>query len=220
MRRIARRLDDEAAEIEIGAAAARGDPLFEQTRDARLEIGENVHEFLTLTGERSHTLFALIWRAPLSQVGSPVKKPGVLGDGETVGHAGDIVGDRARQIAVLRPCRPFGRHQGRLGEIGLEQAPHDRVRPIADLAHLRMAVHAGEKKGLDVAVRRTNCGRMPDKGAAGARDRLRARDLRFGDPPAALADRVLDETGDDAAGQFVDRARLLEPGMEARRSPA
>ena len=39
-------------------------------------------------------------------------------------------------------------------------------------------------------------------------------DLRFGDPPAALADRVLDEAGDDAPGQFVDRARLLEAGME------
>ena len=37
----------------------------------------------------------------------------------------------------------------------------------------------------------------------------------FGDPPAALADRVLDEPGDDAAGQLVDGARLLEAGMEA-----
>ena len=40
-------------------------------------------------------------------------------------------------------------------------------------------------------------------------------DLRFGDPPAALADRVLDEPGDDAAGQLVDRARLLEARMES-----
>ena len=36
----------------------------------------------------------------------------------------------------------------------------------------------------------------------------------FGDPPAALADRVLDEPGDEATGQLVDRARRLEAGME------
>ena len=38
--------------------------------------------------------------------------------------------------------------------------------------------------------------------------------FEFGDPPAALADRVLNEPGDDATGQLVDRARLLEAGME------
>ena len=217
--RVARRLDDEAAKIEVRRQFARGDPLFDETGDARLELGEDVHDSyraersqcLRLAIQRHGRLAARLYR----KSGAPVKKPGVLGDGETVGHAGDIVGDRARQIAVLRPGRPFGRHQGRLGEIGLEQAPHDRIRPIADLAHLGMAVHAGEEKGLDVAVRRLDRGRMPDQGAAGARDRLRARDLRFGDPPAALADRVLDEPGDDAAGQLVDDARLLEAGMEA-----
>ncbi len=38
--------------------------------------------------------------------------------------------------------------------------------------------------------------------------------LDFGDPPAALADRVLDEPGDEATGQLMDRARRLEAGME------
>ena len=55
---------------------------------------------------------------------------------------------------------------------------------------------------------------MPDKRPPGGGDRFRTVDLRFGDPPAALADGVLDEPGDDAAGQLVDRTRLLEPGME------
>ena len=40
-------------------------------------------------------------------------------------------------------------------------------------------------------------------------------DLRFGDPPAALADCVLDEAGDETAGQLMDRARRLEAGMQA-----
>src|SRR5271163_2306414 len=35
-------------------------------------------------------------RAPLSQVGSAVKKAAVLGDRESVGHAGDVVGDCPR----------------------------------------------------------------------------------------------------------------------------
>ena len=39
--------------------------------------------------------------------------------------------------------------------------------------------------------------------------------FEFGDSPAALADRVLDEPGDDATGQFVDRAGVLEAGMKS-----
>ena len=38
--------------------------------------------------------------------------------------------------------------------------------------------------------------------------------FEFGDPPPALGDRVLDEAGDDAPRQFVNDARLFEPGMK------
>ena len=71
-----------------------------------------------------------------------------------------------------------------------------------------------KQKGLDVVVRRLDGGGMPDKRSPGHGDRLWAIDLRFGDPPAALSDRVLDEPSDDATGELMDRARLLEPGME------
>ena len=53
----------------------------------------------------------------------------------------------------------------------------------------------------------------PTSARPASRDRLRTVRLRLGDPPAALADRVLDEAGDDAAGQLVDDARLFEAGM-------
>ena len=43
MGRFARRLDDEAAKIEVARQVSRRDPLFEQARDARLEVGENIH---------------------------------------------------------------------------------------------------------------------------------------------------------------------------------
>ena len=42
--RVARRLDDEAAKIEIARQFARGDPLLDETGDARLELGEDVHD--------------------------------------------------------------------------------------------------------------------------------------------------------------------------------
>ena len=38
-----RRLDDEAGKIEVARQFSRRDPLFEQARDARLEVGENIH---------------------------------------------------------------------------------------------------------------------------------------------------------------------------------
>ena len=45
MRRLARRLDDEAREVEpLGQASGR-DPRAQQRADAGLEIVENVHEF-------------------------------------------------------------------------------------------------------------------------------------------------------------------------------
>jgi hypothetical protein len=43
MRPLARRLDDEAAKIEVARQFSRRNPLFEQAGDARLEVGENVH---------------------------------------------------------------------------------------------------------------------------------------------------------------------------------
>src|ERR1700728_5156013 len=43
MGRLARRLDDAAAEIEVARQFSRRNPLFEQARDARLEVGENIH---------------------------------------------------------------------------------------------------------------------------------------------------------------------------------
>ncbi len=133
---------------------------------------------------------------------------------EAVGHSGDIIGDRPRRLAV--PClgRPVARHCGRISQVGLEEAPYDRVRLVAHPLHRLVAVHVGEKERLDVAVGRSEGSRMADKGSARRRDRRQAVDFGFGDPASALADRVLDETGDDAPRQLVDHARLLEPGME------
>ena len=77
-----------------------------------------------------------------------------------------------------------------------------------------MAVHPGEQERLDVAVGRFDGLRMADEVSARGRDGLGTVDLRFGDPPPALADRVLDEAGDDAPREFVNDARLFEPRMK------
>ena len=45
MRGVARRLDDEAAQGRAPQAGAGRDPGLQQRDDARLEIGENIHEF-------------------------------------------------------------------------------------------------------------------------------------------------------------------------------
>ena len=71
-----------------------------------------------------------------------------------------------------------------------------------------------KRKALMSRSAASMAGEWPTSVRPAQRDRLGARHARFGDPPAALADRVLDEAGDDAAGQLVDRARLLEAGVE------
>ncbi len=142
-----------------------------------------------------------------------VKKTDVLVDGEPVGHSRDVIGDRAGAVALLRLGRPVARHGGRVGDIGRKQPPHDRVGLVPHRQHRRMAVHAGEQERLHVAVGGLDRGRVADERPARRRDRFGAVRPRLGDPPPALADRVLDEAGDDAAGQFMDDARLLEAGM-------
>src|SRR3984957_7141412 len=113
-------------------------------------------------------------RGPLSQVETGVKKAGVFGDREPIGHAGDIVGDGPRPISLARLGRPLGGHGGGVTHISLEQAPHDRVRLFADPFNFRMVVHVSEEKGLDLAVRRLDGGGMPDKRSPGDGDRLGA----------------------------------------------
>ncbi len=81
----------------------------------------------------------------------------------------------------------------------------------------------GKEEGFDVPVGRLERRRERNERPARRGDRLRARDPRLLDPPAALADRVLDEPGDDATGQLVDDAGRFESRMEASisaRTPA
>ena len=212
--RLPRRLDDEAAEIEAAGQCSASNPFLEQPGDARLKVGEYVHLVHAVDASAPEK------RAPLSQLGGAVKKTGVLGDREPVGHAGDVVGDRPRALALAGLGGPVGRHRGRVGHVGLKQLPHDRVRPVPDLAHLRMAVHAGEEERLDVAVGGPDRGRPADEGLAGRRDRFGTVDLRLRDPSAALADRVLNEPRDDAPGELMDDARFFERLDRGRRSPA
>ncbi len=104
VRGLARRLDEEAAEVEVARQFSRRDALLDQPGDTRLEVGENVHwlRFVDASARRE--------RAALTQVGSVVKKAGVLGDCEPIGHAGDIVGGRPRALALVSLGGPVRRH--------------------------------------------------------------------------------------------------------------
>jgi iron-sulfur cluster insertion protein len=138
----------------------------------------------------------------------------VFGDREPISHAGDVIRDGSRPRRPISFRRPFGGHGGWIGHIGLEQAPYDRVGLFANLFYVRMPVHAGDEKGLDVPIGRLDGGGLPDKRPPGGSDRLRTVDLRFGDPPPALANRVLDKPGDHATRQLMNRPRRLKPGIE------
>ena len=50
-------------------------------------------------------------RAPLSQVGGRSKRRAIFMEGETVGHAGDVIRGRAGALPLLRLRRPVARHR-------------------------------------------------------------------------------------------------------------
>ena len=136
----------------------------------------------------------------------------MFGDREPIGHAGDIIGHRSRAGRARRPWPPIPAawRRGRSCRPGTG-AGRSRP-PVRGPSDVRMPVHAGDEKGLDIAVGRVD-GVLPDQRPPGAGDRFRTVDTRFGNPPPALADRVLDEPGNEATGQLMDRARRLKAGI-------
>ena len=117
-------------------------------------------------------------------------------DREAVGHAGDIVGDRARPVARRGLRRPVRRHGRGIGHVGGEQAPDDRVGLVPHRLHGGMAVHVGEQESLDVPVGRLERRRLGDERPARGRDASRARDAGLGDrrrlsPIASSMNRVM-----------------------------
>ena len=83
---LARRFDDEPGEVEARGQHARGDAAFQQRGDPRLELREDFMKCpSSVAGRGVYRRFAV-----------GVKEPAVFAERETVGHARDIVGRRAR----------------------------------------------------------------------------------------------------------------------------
>ena len=140
----------------------------------------------------------------------------MFGDCETVGHAGDIVGDRA---GAGRPSSAFAAHSAGIVDGSVEIAPRTaaaRSRPPCRGPRApQMAVHPGEQERLDVAVGCFDRRRKADQRCRpAARDRLGALDARCGDAPRALAIASSMKRVMTRRRELVDDARLLEPRME------
>ena len=117
---------------------------------------------------------------------------------EAVGHAGDVVGHRARQIVG---GGKVDRHLGRLRAVGSKQLRHDAAGQAGRLQDLRVAVQGAEQETLQlhmgVALRRAQAGegrQLPHRIGVGRvvlRYRVRGlgdqvADLRRQQPPQGL----------------------------------
>src|SRR4249919_1859780 len=76
----------------------------------------------------------------------------MAGDGEAVGHAGDIVGDAALAGDFTLPALPAAWKTGRIVEIILRQAGDHALRLLADRRQRCAVVKAFIKEGLELAL--------------------------------------------------------------------
>ncbi len=172
---VARRLDDEAREIEVRGQLARRDPPLDQRGDARLEIRKNVHSFRRVSKSS----------ARLTQVRRPVKKAAMLVDGEAVGHSGDIVG-RPRGRGRPAPPWPPSRAAWRTGR------PYRRRTAAARSRRPRRGPRCTDgwrymwanRKALTSRSAASIAGERPTRALPAARDGLGAVDAGLGDRAA------------------------------------
>ena len=113
MRRVARRLDRDAAEIEARRQAARRREIVQRSNNQTAKIAENVAHRMS------------------SYRGVGIEQPAMLVEGESVGHAGEVIGDDPRPLRLAAgPGRraPLAGQAFGLGEEQLEQLAHDPAR--------------------------------------------------------------------------------------------
>ena len=239
MRGLARRLDDEAPEIETRGQLSRRDLAFQQRRNTRLEILKKFMNPLAILKARANNVLASFApalakemengftalktvrdaRAALSQVRVGVKKTAIFAERKSVGHPGDIVRGGAGALPLARPRRPFPRHRLWPRQIRREQPTNDRVGLFADALDLGMPIHTREQEPLDVAVGCFDFGRKADQRPARFSSVASARDPGVGDPAARFRYDVLDEARDDAPRELVDRARSSDSDARVRFRP-
>ena len=160
------------------------------------------------------------WRGALAQARVGVKEPAVLVEREAVGHAGDVVGrgalrpDRRAPAPPRTPAPPAGARHRRANSARTIRSASARIALTCGWRYMR-----GEQERLDVALRRRHrLARTRTSPAPRGARRRRSRRRRAASRACVVANRVLDEAGDDAARQFVDLARLLQPRMQRARS--
>ena len=120
VRGVARRLDDDSGHIDAGGPAAFGAERGANRLDTREHVGKQMQCWS----------FFGPWGRRLTQIGGRVKKPLMLGQGETVGHAGDEIADPpgpGRLALAIRAAgrQPLGRQLGRIAMIAREQIEQD-----------------------------------------------------------------------------------------------
>jgi hypothetical protein len=149
----------------------------------------------------------------------PPEQPRMFLDGETVGHAGDIVGDHAGQLRFIRGgldiALPFRRQEiGLLQEQRKEVVHHPRdLGP--DRHHAWRAVHAVERKAADRLQLLVQRLREADDGGAHVADVVHRLRLGAGQAVLGDGDHILDHPSEDPAQRLVPPAHLFEARIGA-----
>jgi hypothetical protein len=138
--------------------------------------------------------------------------------GETVGHAGDEVGDAARPrglVGLLETLSPFVRQILRMRQEMAEQVAHHAFGRAHHAHHPRVAIHARKQEVLDGAVSSRHLGREARQRLARLAHRIgRGRRVQ-GEAPGAFRDHILDHAVDQASDHLVHQTRLVDAGEAA-----
>jgi hypothetical protein len=158
-------------------------------------------------------------RGALAQIGGRVKEPQMFRRRIAIRHARHVVANESRKARFVcgdldRPLRPFGGHRLWRLQKSRKQIENNLGRLVAYTNQAGMAIQMLKKEALDLPINFGVGRREADQLGAKRAHIVGAFDHRLLDAAAAGLDRILDQTRDEPAHEFVNETRRFEAGIE------
>src|SRR5262245_14812936 len=143
----------------------------------------------------------------------------VLREREAVGHAGNVVRDRARFAIGVEALHHVRGQRPRVGPVGAVEVAEDLLRPPADLEHARVVVQLRVQKLLELSLQGARLRGQSDQRRGRAAHLRRAAGSGRGERPRALGGEFAHQPVEQGADQLRPQhalPRALRLGWQRR----